>query len=92
MIDDQSRPRRVPASIKRNGVYWVLVPEEALDVAIANETGHHVFQLCDGTRSAATIAHEIAEATGASIDTVTSDVTNYLTALNQAGLITIEND
>lgn len=60
-------PRRAPANVKRTGDYWVLVPEGPAEVAVVNATGHHIFQLCDGSRSAASIATEIAVATGATV-------------------------
>lgn len=92
MTGEHCRPCRLPASVQRAGVYWVLVPDEPVEVAVVNATGHRVFQLCDGSRSVASIAQEIADETSADVEAVTTDVTRYVAKLEQAGLLRSEND
>ncbi len=74
MSDDGPGPKRVPANVKRTGNYWVLVREESRDVAVVNETGHRVFQQCDGSRSQADIAQAIAATADVDVANVKRDV------------------
>lgn len=69
----------------------MVVPDELVDVAVVNAMGHHVFEMCDGSRSVATIAREIASPGGVDVNTVTRDVATYLAQLEQAGLVTTED-
>jgi pyrroloquinoline quinone biosynthesis protein D len=87
MIDRAGRPRRKPGTSLRSGNYWVLVPHEDTDVAVVNEMGHRVFSLCDGTRSCAAIAEEIAAQTRADADVVLDDVLVFVARLGAAGLL-----
>ena len=89
MIDgDGPRPKRVPANIKRTGDYWVLVPGESGDVTVVNETGHRVFQQCDGSRSQTEIAQAIAATADVDVAEVEHDVAAFLAHLESAGLLT----
>jgi len=85
--EEEVRPRRAPATVKRTGAYWVLVPDASVDVAVVNAMGHHVFQQCDGSRSTTSIAQEISDVTGADVMIVRSDVDAFLTRLESAGLV-----
>jgi hypothetical protein len=80
-------PRQAPTGVTRSGAYWVLVPDTNGDVLVVNETGYHVFTTCDGTRTCATIAAELAAQTGTDLDQVLADVVAYVANLRAAGLL-----
>lgn len=82
-----ARPAHVPASITRTGEYWVVVPDAAGDVAVLNDTGRAVFQLCDGTRSPGDIVQVIAASAGADPGQVSADVQAFITQIDAAGLL-----
>lgn len=86
-MNSEAAPLRVAASCERNGAYWVVVPDTRADVAVVNHTGYEVFELCDGTRTAQAIAEKLTHATATHIDKALVDVTEYLSALEQARLI-----
>lgn len=88
MKDSGQRPNAEPATVKRSGDHWVLVPAGPGEVAVVNATGHYVFNLCDGTRSEDDIARSLAETTGAEATAAQQDVSAYLERLGAAGLLT----
>ncbi|KWX06044.1 hypothetical protein TH66_00115 [Carbonactinospora thermoautotrophica] len=88
-MSDDARPRRVPANAQRTGEYWVLVPQQSGDVAVVNATGYHIFQQCDGSRSAADIAQALADAAGVDVDDVRRDVAAFVARLESAGLLVL---
>jgi hypothetical protein len=88
MSDTAAGPKQVPANAQRSGEYWVLVLQEAGEVAVVNATGYHVFQQCNGSRSEADIANSIAEASGTDVEHIRRDVAAFVARLESAGLLT----
>ena len=88
LITEQSRPR-LPRHIKlrqdagRNRTV-VLAPERVFS---PNPVAIEVLKLCDGERSVADIAAELAKAYEAPIELITKDVIAMLTDLAEKGVI-----
>ena len=55
---------------------------------VLNRTAARIWELCDGTRTAAGMAREIADAYGQDASQVLTDVYELIEALHSAGLVT----
>jgi hypothetical protein len=54
---------------------------------VLNQTASRIWSLCDGTRTAETIAGEIAADYGVAYDQALSDVRDFVVRLRRAGLL-----
>ncbi|AUS79076.1 hypothetical protein C1701_12735 [Actinoalloteichus sp. AHMU CJ021] len=79
-------PCRVPATMTKIGVHWVIVPVDDAEVALINETGRTIVEQCDGTRTVEDLVHAVAGA-GVEHDIALADVTEFLNRLYSSGLL-----
>jgi hypothetical protein len=86
--DEPSLAARAAADVQRTGEYWVLIPQGPGQVAVVNDTGHRVYQHCDGTTTDAAITAAITGASGTDPEVVARDVAAFLAQLLSAGLLT----
>ncbi|MGH3943031.1 MAG: PqqD family protein [Pseudonocardiaceae bacterium] len=78
---------RTKTTTTRSGDYWVLVPHETAEVAVVNETGHRIFQACDGSHSCREIAQRLATGTCTDANRVLTDVVAFVAQLTKIGLL-----
>jgi coenzyme PQQ biosynthesis protein PqqD len=88
-IPPEARPRLAAKARLRedraSGRTLLLYPERGLAL---NVTGEEVLRLCDGQRTVAAIAETLAARHGAERDAVLAEVTAFLAALADRGLLT----
>lgn len=69
---------------RHSGGYMIVYPERGLAL---NESAAEIAKRCDGTRTIARIAEELAEESGASVEVTLPDVLAFVERLAERGLI-----